>query len=80
MVEMMAKRMSISEQIAKYKFENGITVLQSRRYDEILKNRRAIAEQNHLNPDFVVKLYEAIHEESVNRQTLVMQEMQKQKK
>ena len=33
-----------------------------------------------MNPDFVVKLYEAIHEESVNRQTLVMQEMQKQKK
>ena len=77
---MMAKRMSISEKIAKYKFDNDITVLQSRRYDEILQNRRAIAEQNHLNPDFVIKLYEAIHEESVNRQTAVMLELQKAKK
>ncbi len=79
-VEIVAKRMSISEKIAKYKFENGITVLQARRYDEILESRRATAEQNKLNPDFVIKLYEAIHEESVNRQTAVMLELQKAKK
>ncbi len=79
-VEILAKRMSISEKIAKYKFENGITVLQSRRYDEILQSRRATAEQNHLNPDFVLKLYEAIHEESVNRQTSLMIDLQKAKK
>ncbi len=79
-VEIMAKRMSISEQIAKYKYENGITVLQSRRYDEILQSRRKVAEENGLNPDFVVKLYEAIHEESVNRQTLTMQKLQKEDK
>lgn len=79
-VEILAKRMSISEKIAKYKFENGITVLQSRRYDEILQSRRATAEQNHLNPDFVLKLYEAIHEESVNRQTSLMLDLQKAKK
>ncbi|MCI5777709.1 MAG: bifunctional 3-deoxy-7-phosphoheptulonate synthase/chorismate mutase type II [Bacteroidales bacterium] len=76
-VEIVAKRMSISEKIAKYKYENGITVLQARRYDEILASRRATAEQNKLNPDFVIKLYEAIHEESVNRQTAVMLELQK---
>lgn len=79
-VEILAKRMSISEKIAKYKFENGITVLQSRRYDEILQSRRATAEQNHLNPDFVLKLYEAIHEESVNRQTSLMIDLQKAKR
>lgn len=80
LIEIVSKRMSISEKIAKYKYENGITVLQARRYDEILASRRAIAEQNKLNPDFVIKLYEAIHEESVNRQTGVMRDLQKASK
>lgn len=80
LIEMLSKRMSISEQIAKYKFDNGITVLQSRRYEEILNNRRGMAEQNKLNPDFIVKLYEDIHEESVSRQTALMASLQKSKK
>ena len=46
LIEIVSKRMSISEKIAKYKYENGITVLQARRYDEILASRRAIAEQS----------------------------------
>ena len=77
-IEALATRMKISEGIAKYKYDNNITVLQSRRYDEILNNRRATAEQNHLNADFVVKLYEEIHEESVSRQNAIMTELQKQ--
>ena len=80
LIETLATRMKISENIAKYKFENDITVLQNRRYDEILSSRRATAEQNKLNADFVVKIFEEIHEESVSRQNAVMEQMSKEKK
>ncbi len=73
----LGKRMQVSEKIAKYKFEHSITILQQGRYEEILQNRRMQAEQNGLNPDFVVKVYEDIHEESVNRQNNVMKELSK---
>ncbi|MBQ3634514.1 MAG: bifunctional 3-deoxy-7-phosphoheptulonate synthase/chorismate mutase type II [Bacteroidales bacterium] len=78
-IESLAARMKISESIAKYKYENGITILQSKRYDEILQNRRQTAVQNNLDADFVTKIYEDIHEESVSRQNSVMNELQNKK-
>lgn len=80
LIDILKSRMSISEQIAKFKFDNGITILQARRYDEILKNRQRIAEENNLTPGFVIKMFETIHEESVNRQTAVMAELSKDSK
>lgn len=79
LLDALAKRMKISEAIGKYKFEHGITILQERRYDEVLNNRREKAEKAGLNPDFVVKVYEDIHEESVATQSNVMQELSKKK-
>ena len=72
MLELMKQRMTISEAIGKYKFDNNITILQTRRYDEIMNDRRLKAEKAGLNPEFVVKVYEHIHEESINRQNIVM--------
>ncbi|MBP5366518.1 MAG: bifunctional 3-deoxy-7-phosphoheptulonate synthase/chorismate mutase type II [Bacteroidales bacterium] len=74
-LESLAKRMNISKEIAKFKYDHNITVLQTRRYDEILKSRREKAEQFKLNPEFVIKVYEDIHEESVNTQTAVMKQL-----
>lgn len=75
LLDALAKRMKISEAIGKYKFEHGITILQERRYDEVLKNRHDKAEKAGLNPDFVVKVFEDIHEESVATQVQVMKEL-----
>lgn len=71
-LETMKERMTISEAIGKYKHENNITILQTRRYDEVMNNRRNQASEVGLNPEFVVKVYEHIHEESINRQNKVM--------
>ena len=79
LLETLAKRMKISEAIGKYKFEHGITILQERRYDEVIKNRRERAEKAGLNPDFIVKVFEDIHEESVATQNIVMKELSKNK-
>ncbi len=72
LLETLKSRMTISEAIGKYKYENNITILQTRRYDEVMNNRRKQAEDVGLSPDFVVKVYEHIHEESINRQNQVM--------
>jgi chorismate mutase len=66
------ERMKISEAIGKYKFDNDITILQTRRYDEILKNRREKAEKAGLNSEFVIKVFESIHEESIHCQNKIM--------
>ncbi len=72
LLETLKSRMKISEAIGKYKYENNITILQTRRYDEVMNNRRKQAEEVGLSPEFVVKVYEHIHEESINRQNKVM--------
>ena len=72
LLETLKSRMKISEAIGQYKYENGITILQTRRYDEVMNNRRRQAEEVGLSPEFVVKVYEHIHEESINRQNKVM--------
>ncbi|TAJ05797.1 3-deoxy-7-phosphoheptulonate synthase [Marinilabiliaceae bacterium JC017] len=72
LLQILHERMTISEAIGKYKYENNITILQTRRYDEIMNNRKARAIENGLNPEFVVKVFEDIHEESIQRQSTIM--------
>ncbi len=79
LVELLGQRMELSRKIGKYKFEHDITVLQARRYDEILKNRQAMAEKAKLNADFVIKVFEEIHEQSVDVQNNVLKELSNKK-
>ncbi|GAF02984.1 chorismate mutase [Saccharicrinis fermentans] len=66
------KRMEISEAIGTYKKENNITILQTRRYDEIMNNRKERGAKLGLSDEFLTKLFESIHEESVTRQNKIM--------
>ncbi len=66
------ERMEISEAIGRYKYENNITILQTRRYDEIMRDRRERAESRGLDADFIPEIYEKIHEESISRQSKIM--------
>ncbi len=79
LVELLGQRMELSRKIGAYKFENDITVLQTRRYDEILKNRQKMAEKANLNPEFVTKVFEEIHEESVETQNNILKELASKK-
>ena len=72
LLDLLKERMGISEAIGKYKYENNITILQTRRYDEIMNNRRERGTQRGLDEDFVNRLFESIHEESINRQSQIM--------
>ncbi len=71
-LEIMADRMSVAEEIGHYKKDNNITILQSDRWDEIVRNRMKVGLEKNLTADFVQKLFEIIHKESIYHQSRVM--------
>jgi chorismate mutase len=71
-IQKMAERMQIVEKIGNYKKENGITILQVSRWDEILNKRTAYARALKLSTEFTEKLLELIHSESIRKQTEIM--------
>lgn len=63
-----AKRMRISREIAEYKREHNMAVVQAGRYDEILSKRGAQGAMCGLDAEFVKSVFERIHAESVRQQ------------
>lgn len=72
LLEVLAKRMRISREIATYKREHNMTVVQSARYNEILDKRGAQGVLCGMSNDFVKTIFERIHEESVRQQLEVI--------
>ena len=68
LMELLALRMKVCKEIGMYKKEKNLTVLQSGRYDEILKKRCSQGKANGMSPDFIAKIFGDIHEESVRQQ------------
>lgn len=68
LLELLGERMSISREIGKYKKQRNMTVLQSIRYNELLKSRCEQGKIYYLSCSFVESLFENIHEESVKQQ------------
>ena len=75
LLELLARRMRISEEIGQYKKEHNMTILQEQRYDEIIQNRIAQAEQMGMKGDFIKTVLIAIHEESVRHQMEIMNKL-----
>ena len=67
-LEILAKRMRISGEVAQYKKENSMSVLQAGRYDEILTKRSEQGASLGMSPEFIKEVFEAIHAESVRKQ------------
>ena len=68
LMELMAKRMRVCREIGQYKKEHNMTVLQTARYSEILEKRGAQGALCGMDSQFVTKVFEQIHEESVRQQ------------
>lgn len=68
LLEVLNRRMQLSREIARYKKEHRIPIVQTNRYDQIVKTRVATAEQMGISPDFTRNLMATIHEESVRQQ------------
>ena len=68
LIEELAKRMRIAREIGTYKKEHDMTILQTGRYNEILDKRGSQGALCGMDPEFIKKVFEAIHEESVRQQ------------
>ncbi len=72
LVDVLKRRMKVAEKIGIHKKENQVTILQSNRWEELLKTRIQHGVDNGLTEEFMNKVLKAIHQESINRQTKVM--------
>ena len=71
-VEMMGKRMKIADSIGLLKRQNNVAILQNRRWNEILGKMILEGEENNLSEEFMLRIYKAIHQESINHQKKVI--------
>jgi chorismate mutase len=72
MINLLEERMQVSEKIGNHKKDNNITILQTKRWDDMLKNRLRLGTRKGLSEEFMIKLFRSIHQESINHQTSVM--------
>ena len=68
LIDLLAKRMGISREIGAYKKDNGMTIVQTKRYSEILDKRAAQGVLKGVDAECIKKIFECIHEESVRQQ------------
>jgi chorismate mutase len=72
LIQKVAERMNIVEKIGNYKKENGITILQVNRWEEILNKRVTYGSALKLSKEFTEKFLELLHSESIRKQTEIM--------
>ncbi len=77
-IDLIAKRMEMSEQMALVKKASHQTAYQPGRWREIVETRGARAEARMLSKEFIVELYEKIHHESIRRQLLILEGLEKE--
>jgi chorismate mutase len=71
MLQILAKRLEIIEEIGDYKRKNNITILQMKRWAGIISDRLSIGTNLGMDKEFLTKLLNLIHKESIQRQTKI---------
>jgi chorismate mutase len=72
LIDIIEKRMKVAETIGQYKKENNITILQTTRWDEIIKKVMISGQSKGLSSEMIDTIFKAIHQESINHQMKVM--------
>ena len=68
-LEVLKLRFDLCEEIGELKSQNNVTPVQVNRFDELMKNRHENGKRLKLSENFIEKLFNAIHEESVRLQS-----------
>ena len=72
LIESLGKRMKIADDIGKLKKKNNVAILQTKRWNEILEKMILEGEENKLSEEFILRIFKAIHQESINHQKKVI--------
>ena len=72
LIDLLGKRMQVADKIGELKKEKNVAVLQSKRWNEILGNMILEGESKGLSEEFVLRMFKAIHQESINHQEKII--------
>ncbi|WP_343328822.1 bifunctional 3-deoxy-7-phosphoheptulonate synthase/chorismate mutase type II [Polaribacter staleyi] len=72
LIDLLGKRMQVADKIGQLKKDQNVAVLQSRRWNEILGNMVLEGSSKGLSEEFVLKMFKAIHQESINHQEKII--------
>ncbi len=72
LIDILGRRMDVVEEIGNYKKANRITILQIKRWNQLTLDRIEAGIRMGLSKEFILKLLETVHEESIQRQIDVM--------
>ncbi|ARV15342.1 bifunctional 3-deoxy-7-phosphoheptulonate synthase/chorismate mutase type II [Polaribacter sp. SA4-12] len=72
LIGLLGKRMEVADKIGGLKKDQNVAVLQSRRWNEILGNMVLEGSSKGLSEEFVLKMFKAIHQESINHQEKII--------
>ncbi|HET8838177.1 MAG TPA: bifunctional 3-deoxy-7-phosphoheptulonate synthase/chorismate mutase type II [Flavobacteriaceae bacterium] len=68
-IELFGKRMRIADEIGILKKENNVAILQAKRWKKVLDKMLKESKTENLSEEFVLRVYRAIHQESIDHQT-----------
>lgn len=74
MLDIFGKRMALADRIGEIKRESHVAILQAKRWNEILERALETGPKLGLSPAFVLAIFQAVHQESINHQARVMNE------
>lgn len=72
LIDVLKRRMELVEKIGVHKKENKVTILQNKRWAEMLVKRIQYGKENGLSEVFIQQLLKAIHQESIDKQNGIM--------
>jgi len=64
-IKLLAQRFEIVKKIWKYKINNNIWILQLWRWEQVLKNRKEIAQKLWISESLIENIWNLIHEEAL---------------
>ena len=72
LLDTLGKRMKVAIDIGKLKKKKNVAVLQTKRWNEILGKMILDGEEKGLSEEFILRMFKAIHQESINHQKKVI--------
>ena len=75
LINLFSNRMSIARKIGTYKKENNMTILQEKRWNEIIEKSKMQAHAKGLSEAFIIRMINAIHDESIDQQEKIFKEI-----
>lgn len=78
-LDLLSRRMELSEEIGKHKKHNRISILQLQRWNDILEKAKDMGRERGLSEGFISNYLSAVHQESIKKQVAIRDESHNKK-